>query len=56
MVSLGNKQSPELVIVQGVSPESVLTNVSGKLLVVTHKQIKGRVLALFPYFGWPFNL
>jgi hypothetical protein len=56
VVSLANKQSPELVIVQGVSPESVLTNVSGKLLVVTHKQIKGRVLALFPYFGWPFNL
>jgi hypothetical protein len=56
VVSLGNKQSPELVIVQGVSPQSILTNISGKLLVVTPKQIEGRVLALFPYFGWPFNL
>ena len=56
VISVANKQSPQLVIVQGVSPQSVLTNVSGKLMVVTPKQIKGKVLALFPYFGWPFNL
>jgi len=56
VVSLGNKQSPELVIVQGVSPESILVNASGKLSVITPKQIKGTVLALFPYFGWPFSL
>ena len=56
VISVANIQSPQLVIVQGVSPQSVLTNVSGKLMVVTPKQIKGKVLALFPYVGWPFNL
>jgi hypothetical protein len=47
--------SPELVIVQAVSKQSILTNAGGKLLPVSPSDVQGRVLALFPYLGWPFS-
>lgn len=47
--------SPELVIVQAVSKQSILTNAGGKLLPVSPGDVQGRVLALFPFLGWPFS-
>lgn len=47
--------SPELVIVQAVSKQSILTNAAGKLLPIAPGDVQGRVVALFPYLGWPFS-
>lgn len=55
VVSVGGKDSPELVVVQSVAPQSVLTTANGRIQVVTRAQIRGRVLALFPFLGWPFS-
>jgi hypothetical protein len=48
--------SPQLVIVQAVSKQSILTNAAGKLIPVSPEDVQGRLLALFPYLGWPFTL
>lgn len=56
VISVGNKVSPILVVVQDVSPQSILTSADGKIQVVTRAQIKGKVIALFPYLGWPLSL
>jgi hypothetical protein len=56
IVSVDNQPSPELVVVQGIASQSILTSVAGKYVAVKPSQVQGRVVAVFPYFGWPFNL
>jgi hypothetical protein len=56
IVSVENQPSPELVVVQGIASQSILTSVAGKYVAVKPNQVQGRVVAVFPYFGWPFNL
>jgi hypothetical protein len=56
IISVENQPSPELVVVQGIASQSILTSVGGKYVAVKPNQVQGRVVAVFPYFGWPFNL
>lgn len=55
VVNVPGKKSPELVVVQAVAPQSVLGVAGNQLIPVAPNQIRGKVLALFPYFGWFAN-
>lgn len=55
VVNVPGKKSPELVVVQAVAPQSVLGVAGKQLIPVAPTQIRGKVLALFPYFGWLVN-
>lgn len=55
IINVPGKTSPELVVVQAVAPQSVLGIAGNQLIPVGPHQIRGKVLALFPYFGWFAN-
>jgi hypothetical protein len=47
--------SPELVVVQAVNNNIVQANLGGKFITLKPKDIQGKVIAIFPYIGWPLS-